>query len=151
MTRRSTISGLTEVFGGRLRDAGGTLTAILGRGFRKILGCLRPVSSHLPPYHPDGYGPFCHRRALRTLMPAPAAAASCVLPCISFLRNTLTCASVTMEPLPAPFHVLAARTATTGQFICRTRRIDDPFQSRHGRRWLDQPEYLAAFATAWKI
>jgi hypothetical protein len=36
-------------------------------------------------------------RALRTLIPAAAAAASCVLPSIRFLRNTPTCASFTME------------------------------------------------------
>src|SRR5262249_25865532 len=71
--------------------------------------------------------PACHLRALRTLMPAPAAAASCVLPSISFLRSTLTCPSVTMELLPAPFHGFAARTATTGKSNCRPRRIDSRF------------------------
>ena len=72
----------------------------------------------------DGYKPACQWRALRTLMPAPAAAASCVLPSISsFLRNTLTCPSVTMELLPAPFHGSAVRTATTGKSNCRTRQI----------------------------
>src|SRR5260370_21711863 len=76
----------------------------------------------------DGYKPACQWRALRTLMPAPAAAASCVLPSISsFLRNTLTCPSVTMELLPAPFHGSAVRTATTGKSNCRTRRIDSRF------------------------
>src|SRR5271168_5404441 len=48
-------------------------------------------------------------------MPAPAAAASCVLPSISRLRNTLTCASVTVELLLAPSLVLAVRTATNRQ------------------------------------
>jgi hypothetical protein len=71
----------------------------------------------------DGYKPACQWRALRTLMPAPAAAASCVLPSISsFLRNTLTCPSVTMELLPAPFHGSAVRTATTGKSNCRGSR-----------------------------
>src|SRR5215472_5108231 len=60
-------------------------------------------------------------------MLAAAAAPSCVLPSISFLRNTLTCISVSIEPLPAPFHGCAARTATTGKFNCRTRRIDSRF------------------------
>jgi hypothetical protein len=56
--------------------------------------------------------------------PAPAAAASSVLPSISFLRNTLTCASFTMEPPPrTPFHRGAARTATTDNFICRDLQI----------------------------
>src|SRR5215469_6674837 len=65
----------------------------------------------------DGYIPARHLRALPTLIPAPAAADSCVLPSISFLRNTLTCASFTMEPpLPAPFHRRAAKTAITRQF-----------------------------------
>jgi hypothetical protein len=42
------------------------------------------------------------------------------LPSISFLRNTLTCASFTIEPpLPAPFHTGAARTTITDNFICR--------------------------------
>jgi hypothetical protein len=68
----------------------------------------------------DGYGPACQWRALRTLMPDPAAATSCVLPSIkTFLRYTLTCASVTMELFPAPFHGSAVRTATTGKSNCR--------------------------------
>jgi hypothetical protein len=46
------------------------------------------------------------------------------LPSISFLRNTLTCASFTMEPpLPVPFHRRAVRAATTDNFICRDLQI----------------------------
>jgi hypothetical protein len=52
-------------------------------------------------------------------MPAAAAAPSCVLPSMSFLRNNLTCASLTMEPHLTPRELRAARTATSGQFNCR--------------------------------
>jgi hypothetical protein len=38
---------------------------------------------------------------------------------MSFLRNNLTCASLTMEPHLAPRDFRAARTATSGQFNCR--------------------------------
>ena len=42
----------------------------------------------------DGNGPLCHLRADRTLIPALAAAVSCVLPSIRFCLNSLTCRSV---------------------------------------------------------
>src|SRR5208282_1580052 len=68
----------------------------------------------------DGYNPRSHLRALRTLMPAAAAAVSCVLPSIRFLRNTPTCASLTMEPHHlAPLLSRAFGTATTGNSNCR--------------------------------
>ena len=42
----------------------------------------------------DGNGPLCHLRAERTLIPALAAAVSCVLPSIRFCLNSLVCRSV---------------------------------------------------------
>ena len=42
----------------------------------------------------DGNEPLCHLRAERTLIPAFAAAVSCVLPSIRFCLNSLTCRSV---------------------------------------------------------
>ena len=42
----------------------------------------------------DGNGPICHFRAERTLIPALAAAVSCVLPSIRFCLSSLTCRSV---------------------------------------------------------
>src|SRR5712692_8332300 len=44
---------------------------------------------------PDGNGPSCHRWAVRSHMPAAAAAAPIVLPFIRFSLNRRTCASVT--------------------------------------------------------
>ncbi len=38
----------------------------------------------------DGSGPRSHSRAVRTLMPAAAAAASCVLPSMRFCLNNRT-------------------------------------------------------------
>jgi hypothetical protein len=92
-------------------------------------------------------------------MPAAAAAASCVLPSIRFLRNTLTCASVIMEPHhPAP-SLRAVRTAATGaldpvvllQTIRAAQRELSIFSNRDtgAAGSSDQPRYLAAFATAW--
>ena len=42
----------------------------------------------------DGNGPLCHLRAERTLIPALAAAVSCVLPSIRFCLSSPTCRSV---------------------------------------------------------
>jgi hypothetical protein len=49
----------------------------------------------------DGSGPLCHCRPVRTLIPAAALAASCVLPSISFCLSKRTCASVTIAA-PGP-------------------------------------------------
>jgi hypothetical protein len=68
----------------------------------------------------DENKPCSHLRALRTPIPAHAAAASCVFPAIRFLRNTPTCASVTMESHRlAPLLWRAAETVTTGKSNCR--------------------------------
>ena len=48
-----------------------------------------------------GNAPLSHRRAVRSLMPAAAAAAASVFPLIRFSRNRRTCASVTNPPSQA--------------------------------------------------
>src|SRR5581483_5471127 len=68
-----------------------------------------------------GNGPFSHFRAVRTLIPATAAAASCVLPSMRLCLSSLTCASVTIGPTPPRDGTLAraVRTAPTGKSSCR--------------------------------
>jgi hypothetical protein len=46
----------------------------------------------------DGIAPVCHFRAVRALIPAAAAAPSCVFPSMSFCLSNLTWASVTIGP-----------------------------------------------------
>src|SRR5581483_4892866 len=60
-------------------------------------------------------------RAVRTLIPATAAAASCVLPSMRLCLSSLTCASVTIGPTPPRDGTLAraVRTAPTGKSSCR--------------------------------
>ena len=56
------------------------------------------IGTGAPPMPPvssaDGKGPLCQLRAERTLIPALAAAVSCVLPSIRFCLISLTCRSV---------------------------------------------------------
>ena len=52
------------------------------------------------PLHADGNGPDCHSRAVRSHMPAAAAAASIVIPAIRFLLSKQTCSSVTIGGPP---------------------------------------------------
>lgn len=67
--------------------------------------------------------PRFHLCALRTLMPAPAAAASCVLPSISFLRSHPDLPLRNHGDPPAPFHGFAVRTATIGKSDCRGSKL----------------------------
>jgi hypothetical protein len=67
--------------------------------------------------------------------PAAAAALSCVLPSMSFPRNNLTCASLTMEPHLAPRGFRAARTATTGKSNCRG-SFDDIDEIAAAQNWV---------------
>ena len=67
----------------------------------------------------DGSGPACHVRAVRTLIPAAAAAASWVFPSAIFFLSSRTCASVTNLGRPRPKRHMRVLLAWTGKSSCR--------------------------------
>ncbi len=64
----------------------------------------------------EGEGPRSQLRAVRTLIPAAAAAASCRFPSMRFCLNNRPCSSVTIHATPSPKGGAATTTETNRQF-----------------------------------
>src|SRR5262245_43334790 len=71
----------------------------------------------------EGRPRACHRRAVRSLMPAAAAATTIVCPFIRFSRYRLIWASVTIRPPRTNSLASPSRLKRTGQSNCRQPRL----------------------------